>query len=771
MSDFNAVPRELREYDQWILWKLVERDGKATKVPCDATGKPVPVNDPASWLSFDDACAAHAGSDKTSGIGFCFTEADPFVGIDLDDCLPLAGDGLRILERFRTYAEVSPSGTGVKLIGLGSLPGGARNRTKDVEGFGQIEVYDRDRFFTITGNMFGLCGVINDVPMAWLVGEFLAVEEAPVTLRTVEGASSLLERASGFEAEDDQLIEYLRTDPRYDMLWEGDTSDYGDDHSAADLALLEKIAWLAGPVPERIERIFSQSALAGRSKWDRPDYRERSIAKALEGKTDFYNGTGHAIEAALDAGDLPTQQDIANEHAARIERDIILGPPSDDLPSFPIPETGIIRDVVDLIGPMVETPDSTLALGTLVMLSAVAGWERPFASGTSEEPCTLYVVITGPSAKGRKTTGLRNVENVFREAFTDEELRLESAGHISGRGLIELAVGGVDVFYTKEPKITAVTEEERMEQQEALAAWHAARNDKLNNPPAVVLLWDEFAKLLSVDGDWQRDTRGELLAMYNGRHRGIRTSGKEGLKMPAGKVQMALLGTMTTDDLKRGLNSAQASDGLMGRIIFTPDGERKPPMAFPAKRGPEYELAAQAIAAKLLRFRERCRRGGDVTDQWTTAARELHQQWYADHYHDEDSLQSILFGRAQAIAKKIACLLAMAEDLDFVDVDHVEVAQQMADITMQVSMEAARAAVESQRDRYTDAVYTALRDGPIRLGKILERGMLGAAEPGERLPEREQRIHWISKDPRLVLVEGEKGKGHRVERAVDDTAA
>lgn len=41
-------------------------------------------------------------------------------------------------------------------------------------------------------------------------------------------------------------------------------------------------------LPE-MERIFSASALGKRDKWQtRPDYRERTIDKALEGRTEFY---------------------------------------------------------------------------------------------------------------------------------------------------------------------------------------------------------------------------------------------------------------------------------------------------------------------------------------------------------------------------------------------------------------------------------------------------------------------------------------------------
>ena len=48
-----------------------------------------------------------------------------------------------------SYTEVSPSGTGLHIIIEGRLPGGGRKDSKQ-----DIEVYDRDRYFCVTGHKF-----------------------------------------------------------------------------------------------------------------------------------------------------------------------------------------------------------------------------------------------------------------------------------------------------------------------------------------------------------------------------------------------------------------------------------------------------------------------------------------------------------------------------------------------------------------------------------------------------------------------------------------
>ena len=149
MTKFEKIPQEMKEWDQWVNWKWEERDGKATKPPYDPkTGKRASHNNPTTWGTFEDAVKAR-GFD---GIGFVFTEKDPFCGIDLDDCRNatsglIAPWALKIIQEFNSYTETSPSGTGLKIFIKGKLPGGGI-KTK------HVEVYNKLRFFTVTGDRY-----------------------------------------------------------------------------------------------------------------------------------------------------------------------------------------------------------------------------------------------------------------------------------------------------------------------------------------------------------------------------------------------------------------------------------------------------------------------------------------------------------------------------------------------------------------------------------------------------------------------------------------
>ena len=156
------IPEQLTERPQWVNWRLQMRKGKLTKVLyTPGTEHWASTTDLMTWATFEQALAAYeAGEPAYDGIGFCFCSADPYVGIDLDDCRnPETGEiapwAKKILEGVQeAYVEASPSGTGVHIIIEGTVRDGGRSKRKvhlNGEVVGEIEMYSRDRFFTITG--------------------------------------------------------------------------------------------------------------------------------------------------------------------------------------------------------------------------------------------------------------------------------------------------------------------------------------------------------------------------------------------------------------------------------------------------------------------------------------------------------------------------------------------------------------------------------------------------------------------------------------------
>jgi putative DNA primase/helicase len=147
--DPDGIPGYLKARPQFVVWRFECRDGEWTKVPYNpCTVRRALTTDLLTWVPFAEALEALESS-KYDGLGFCFCSADPFVGIDFDDCRnPKTGEvdsrTLEYIEKFKDcYVEVSVSGTGIHLITRGKIQGGAKK--------GAYELYDQDRFFCMTG--------------------------------------------------------------------------------------------------------------------------------------------------------------------------------------------------------------------------------------------------------------------------------------------------------------------------------------------------------------------------------------------------------------------------------------------------------------------------------------------------------------------------------------------------------------------------------------------------------------------------------------------
>lgn len=166
----NSIPKELRAANQWLLWKLVLRGSEKTKVPFQTNGQCASSTNPATWASFD-AIAPHVAEDLQPG--FVFSVDDPFCGIDLDGCRnPETGEcqewARTIVQQLGSYAELSPSGTGLKVFVRATLPGDVGKKKELAEPMVSIkkpgiEVYDHGRYFAVTGwKLAGVPSTVNE---------------------------------------------------------------------------------------------------------------------------------------------------------------------------------------------------------------------------------------------------------------------------------------------------------------------------------------------------------------------------------------------------------------------------------------------------------------------------------------------------------------------------------------------------------------------------------------------------------------------------------
>lgn len=329
------IPDTLRDRDQWVCWKYqcrncwttydrkrgdcAECDGDVSKVPIDpATGDLAKSNSPDTWADLDTAQQYHDNGSDTQGIGFMFDSDGLLAGVDLDDCRnpdsgeidDWAGD---VVDRLDSFTEVSPSGTGLHVYVLGFVPDGGNRASV---GDGEIEIYDKTRYFTVTGdhveNTPESVKQRNDALSA-VHDEYVAddtedTQEAPEnTPDTGLDESELIEKAKNAENGD-----------KFRRLWNGQTGGY-ESHSEARQALANLLAFWTGGDKRQMLCLFKKSGLY-RDEDDERTFKNYEIPTALEGRTEFYDP-----EKATDRGATTETGGVSTTQPAESESDTAHG--------------------------------------------------------------------------------------------------------------------------------------------------------------------------------------------------------------------------------------------------------------------------------------------------------------------------------------------------------------------------------------------------------------------------------------------------------------
>lgn len=282
------IPDELKQLDNWCVWKFENRNGKRTKIPFNAaTGEFAKSNDKSTWSSYETAVNAEG----VDGIGFFFEP--PYLGVDIDDIDDdlhrfKQGDKLDNIvsefnEAFKSYTEVSPSGNGLHIIVKGKIPGSRRRK-------GNIEMYDSGRFFTMTGKNIGKYKDVTEVSeqvFKTIYNKYLPDNtiKYPTTNNYQENIHNL--------SEIDVINEIYKSKQAklFDDLMKGNYEPYYTSHSEADMALANILAFWCAKDYSQMDSIFRQSNLY-RDKWDEKrknsTYGEQTLFKAINEVNNIY---------------------------------------------------------------------------------------------------------------------------------------------------------------------------------------------------------------------------------------------------------------------------------------------------------------------------------------------------------------------------------------------------------------------------------------------------------------------------------------------------
>ena len=341
MKDFSLsirykdIPDELKRKRRWCLYKLINKEGKSTKLPLMPNGKPAKSNDKTTWRNFDECKVALKDTD--CGLGFML--GDGYIGIDIDkvsdeimeytvdkNAFSMTADFLRGLS---TYAEISPSKTGLHFIGRGKIFG-ERKRYKN------LEIYDKDRFFTITGNILKDKDrrKITDINKELLslyqkympdmntgkldVNKQKSIEKINVTVNNLS-SEEVLEKLFN-----NGYFGYTKEDLM--QIYGGNYKSYFNSQSEADFFMIKRLLFYTADVEQAV-LLMEMSGLK-REKWHKKrgytDYIHYIAQKAINSMSKFYNPKHYVSYDKKESREKGSFTQIKNEDNFKEKEDKML---------------------------------------------------------------------------------------------------------------------------------------------------------------------------------------------------------------------------------------------------------------------------------------------------------------------------------------------------------------------------------------------------------------------------------------------------------------
>jgi putative DNA primase/helicase len=293
------IPLSLRSTPQWVAWRYITRNSKQTKAPVSPhDGSLADSTSGKTWGTFDNAVEACQSDSSLAGVGFVFTADDPYCGLDLDNSIDADGNikpwALDLLAQLDSYAEISPSRRGLKVFIKANKPG---KRCRKAYHDGGIEIYDRDRFFTVTGERLPIYPSdinLRQQSLDLVYGSVFGGDEPGSAVSSNRGPSPPTDDKASVALSDNEIIELAckkpRTGDKFRSLLDGNWNDNYNSASEADSSVVFTLAYYTKDAAQ-IDRIFRQSKLM-RSKWDQlhgsETYGATTISKALSKVTKQY---------------------------------------------------------------------------------------------------------------------------------------------------------------------------------------------------------------------------------------------------------------------------------------------------------------------------------------------------------------------------------------------------------------------------------------------------------------------------------------------------
>lgn len=663
----DAVPNELKSLRRWITWRM--EDG-SKKPNCR-------WQDPANWKTFDEVA-------NEPLIGFVFAAEDGFVGIDLDDCFEngnLSDFAQEVLNRFEAaaYAEVSPSGTGIKLWTRGRKPGGCRS----VNRAAGLEVYGEGRWFAVTGRVILGMEDIGDgqAGIDWLVQHYLsAPEPRRVEIPLVRFKDSdLMRRARDYASHADAPGPGDRNNTAFRLAGNlfAMVQPDGERLSVGDVASIMQ-EWNAR-LPAPLEAKELQTVVESASKNGTPRA-DKESARPVE------DAGGVDLSRLLAIWSTPDQAEADEDNDS-----------DEDFCEAMVPPTGILREAYDFYWSSSYRRSSVMGLAVALSLcETIFGRRIRSHTDMRTNDYNLILATTGSGKEACETTITKILEAADPTGSHQYPPDIQS-----GNGLMKAV--------------------------------------SLN--PCGVWVCDEFGKILQAVLDKKgnqhiKNIGLHLLKLYgksSGTYGGAAHS--DGVRNKVREPHLVILGMSTGSTVFNAISSEHVSDGLFGRIAFWPVQDRPRPaedmeIVKPSeslihrvsqwiKFAPGGNLGAEFPHPEVIRM------SPDALVRWKHHAREID-----DKMRSESESRAAIWARVAARSMKLALVHRAARlETDPARTSFEFVGIEIEDINWAIKLSnwLARIACALIRENMVDKsledakklLLKATADGPVNASKLL----------------------------------------------------
>lgn len=416
--------------------------------------------------------------------------------------------------------------------------------------------------------------------------------------RSREGPRQRPAKPCSSEMPDDALIQkafQAKNGREFKTLWNGSTSSYSGDDSAADMAFANMLAFWTGGDAAQIERLFSSSGLGQRAKWrDRPDYRERTIQKAISDAREFYKPPEKEQQPNENEAERPRREFAeANPPLTRERCDMIEAETGvhiynadddpkqgeiseDDLLKIKIPENprfktslepdNFIQEFIRYGETVTDSyPDYWFASGLYCISVAV---NRNVVIKLRQGPIypNVWVNILGLSSLARKSTAIDKADLTITAANIDPSCKMPD--EFSPEAMIEM----------------------------------------LDRQPRAYMIKDESAGLLAVmKKDYMRGLKDALMQLYDGKdiNRELRTSRRKSDKtsFQVKNPYLNLMLATTPGSFAANTELLDVTSGWLPRFLhFFPNHAKD--RWLPLEEGvPENDLLSTGCHARLIKIK------------------------------------------------------------------------------------------------------------------------------------------------------------------------